>query len=322
MKKENSVIGWLYRLTTSGPIPKMVLSNYTREKLLQYHYGLSHNGRQINLKNPKTFTEKIAWYKLFYDNKNFENYLCKIKFKDFVKEKLGEGHTAKLYGAWMSVDDIDWDKLPNSFVLKSNCSSFGRNIIFVEDKNSLDIEKTKKEMMRWLDYRVEGVNGYSRGYYYVTPQIYAEELIGEIKEQPIDYKFFCFDGVPTYCYSAFEHFTNGVAQSSKIAIYDINWNVLPVIYKKSQCVPVEKPKHFDEMIEAAKILSKDLPFVRVDFYDLKNTFYVGELTFYSGGLDCCFTPESFNYEMGKHFVLPKKSKTHRIFNKNLQKTIK
>lgn len=321
MEKEKSFIAWLYDATTNGPIPKMVLSNRTREKLLQYHYARSHDGKELNLKNPQTFTEKIAWYKIFYDNKNFEKYLCKIKFKDFVKEKLGEGHTAKLYGAWTNVDDIDWDSLPKSFVLKSNCSSFGRNIIFVEDKDKLDKEKAKKDMVRWLDYRVEAVNSFSRGYYYVTPQIFAEELIGEIREQPVDYKMFCFDGVPTYCYSAFDHFDNGIAQSSKIAIYDMDWNVLPVLYKRSQCVPVEKPKHFEEMKKAAEILSAEFPFVRVDFYDLEDRIYIGELTFYSGGLDCCFTPEQFNYEMGKHFVLPKKSKTHRIFNTKLQRTI-
>lgn len=322
MKEELKPIYWLYYVTTSGSIPKMVLSNHTREKLLQYHYGRSHNGKKINLKNPERFSEKIAWYKLFYDNKDFEKYLCKIKFKDFVRETVGDGYTAKLYGAWTNVDDIDWDALPKSFVLKSNCSSFGRNIIFIEDKDTVDFEELKKTIVRWLDYRLEAVNGYSRGYYYVTPQIFAEELLGEIKEQPVDYKIFCFDGVPTYSYSAFEHFDNGVAQSSKIAMYDMDWNVLPVIYKNSQCVPVEKPKHFEEMKQIAAKLSKDIPFVRVDFYDTDDRLLIGEMTFYSGGLDLYFTPDIFDFEMGKHFVLPKKSKSHRMFRKGLQKTIK
>ena len=150
----------------------------------------------------------------------------------------------------------------------------------------------------------------------------AEELLGEIKEQPVDYKIFCFDGVPTYSYSAFEHFDNGVAQSSKIAMYDMDWNVLPVIYKSSQCIPVEKPPHFEKMKEIAAKLSKDIPFVRVDFYDTDDRLLIGEMTFYSGDMANKFTPDVFDFEMGKHFQLPKKSKPYCRFRPKLFKMIK
>lgn len=307
---------WLYKLTQKNIIPRIILPGWLKVILTKFLYE-GRNQKKIDLDNPKTFTEKIVWYKLFYDNPEFEKYICKIKIKDFVKDTIGDGHTAKLYGAWTRVEDIDWDSLPHSFVIKSNCSSFGRDIIFVDNKDDVDFDSIKPQLQQMLDYKRTGVNSLSRGYYYVTPMIMAEELLGEIKEQPVDYKIFCFDGVPTYAYSAYEHFADGVAQSSKIALYDTDWNVLPVSYKNSEIQPVEKPKHFAEMLDAAAKLSKGLPFVRVDFYDTDEKIYVGEMTFYSGGLGCSFNPESFDFEMGEKFVLPKKTKAKMIIRKDL-----
>ena len=292
-------------------IPRMSLSGKKKQEIVEYEFELI-NKRNVNLINPERFSDKIVWYKLFYNNKNFEQYVCKVKLKDFINETIGSGYTAKLYGAWDSVDEIDWDSLPKSFVLKSNCSSFGNNILFIEDKYRVNFEKIKEEVSPWLDFRNTAINSFSRAYYCVKPMIMAEELLGEIRNQPVDYKIFCFYGVPTFSYSAFEHFDNGKAQSSKIAFYDMDWNILPVIYKKSQCVPVEQPKHFEEMKEIAAKLSKNLPFVRVDFYDTDDRLLVGEMTFYSGDMANKFTPDAFDFEMGKKFVLPKKSRPHSI----------
>lgn len=301
-------------------LQRMMLPSTMKQEVVEYQFELQ-NKRKVDLDNPKRFSDKIIWYKLFYKNKNFEKLVCKERFKDFVKETVGDGYTAKLYGAWTNVDDIDWDSLPKRFVLKSNCSSFGSNIIFVENKDEENIEELKVKMRPWLDFKNTAVNSYSRAYYYVTPKIMAEELLGEIRKQPVDYKIFCFYGEPTYCYSAFEHFDNGVAQSSKIAMYNMDWNVLPVMYKKSQCVPVEKPKHFEEMKEIAAKLSKGIPFVRVDFYDTDDRLLLGEMTLYSGGLANRFTPDAFDFEMGSHFVLPKKKKQHRKLRLDLIKNI-
>lgn len=302
-------------------LQRMMLPSKKKQEIVEYQFEIKNN-RKVDLDNPKRFSDKIIWYKLFYKNNDFEKYVCKVKFKDFVKETIGDGYTAKLYGAWTNVDDIDWDSLPKSFVLKSNCSSFGNNILFVENKDEENIEELKEKVRPWLDFKNTAINSYSRAYYYVTPKIMAEELLGEIKEQPVDYKIFCFDGVPTYSYSAFEHFDNGVAQSSKIAMYDMDWNVLPVIYKSSQCIPVKKPPHFEKMKEIAAKLSKDIPFVRVDFYDTDDRLLIGEMTFYSGDMANKFTPDVFDFEMGKHFQLPKKSKPYCRFRPKLFKMIK
>lgn len=311
MKQKLQPIWWLNRIVEKNYIPRMSLSAKSREKLIAYNFKRM-NGRALDYENPKRFSDKIVWYMTFYENKDFARMLCKVDFKEYIKEKIGDGHTAKLYGSWERVEDIDWDSLPDSFVLKSNCSSFGNNIIFVENKNDIDFEKLKQKLKPWLDFRTSAINSFARGYYHIKPKIFAEEIIGDAKAQPVDYKLFCFNGVPTYAYSAFEHFCDGKPQSSKIAIYDMNWNVLPVKYKKSENMPVEKPKHFDEMVKAAEILSKDIPFVRIDFYDTDKTFYLGEMTFYSGGLSNSFTPDSFDFEMGEKFILPPKQRQPRM----------
>lgn len=302
-------------------MPRMSLSSSNKQKIVEYEFEII-NKRKVNLNNPERFSDKIVWYKLFYKNKDFEKYVCKAKFKDFVRQTVGEGYTAKLYGAWDSVDKIDWNSLPKTFVLKSNCSSFGNNILFIEDKEKEDFEQLKEKMRSWLDFRNTAINSFSRAYYSVKPKIMAEELLGEIRKQPVDYKIFCFNGVPTYFYSAFEHFDNGIAQSSKIAFYDMNWNMLPVIYKKSQCIPVDKPKHFEEMKEIAAKLSKNIPFVRVDFYDTDDRLLIGEMTFYSGDMANKFTPDAFDFEMGKKFVLPKKAKPYSVIKPKYFKGMK
>lgn len=307
MKNKLNPIWWLYRIVEKNKIPKAFLSNFEREALIKFIFKFN-NGRKLELKNPKRFSEKIIWYMLYYKNENLSNMICKVNVKEYVKDKIGDGHTAKLYGAWNDVNKIDWESLPQSFVLKSNCNSFGRCIKFIDNKDEIDFEELKKEVGSWIFN--PGLYSFSRGYYDIEPLLMAEEILGRARSQPIDYKIFCFNGVPTYCYSAFEHFDNGKAQSSKIAFYDMEWNQLPVQYKESECVPVEKPKHLDEMVEYAKKLSEGLPFVRVDFYDTDKV-YVGELTFYSGSMNNKFTPDSFDFEMGEHFVLPKKNKLHR-----------
>lgn len=300
---------WIYKFVEKNHIPKACLPNPIRIKLAKYIFE-NVNNRKLDLKSPKRFSEKIVWYMLYYDNLELQNIICKIKFKDYVKRKLGDGYTAKLYGSWKSVEEIDWDSLPQTFVLKSNCNSFGRGIMFIDGKNNFDFDELKDELKTWFVNK--GLYSFDRGYYNIEPQIMAEEMLGIARNQPVDYKFFCFDGEPKYCYSAFEHFDNGKAQSSKIAFYDSNWNVLPVKYKSSECVPVEKPKHFELMKEMAAKLSNGLPFVRVDFYETKDKPLVGEMTFYSGGMANGFTPDSFDFEMGSKFNLPNKTKFKRM----------
>lgn len=316
MNSKLSCIRLLNTVVEHNYIPRFSLTDHQRVQLLKYHYKLK-TGRNLNMREPKRFSEKIIWYMNYFDNPALADILCKVKFKNYVKEKLGDGYTAKLYSVWDDIDDINFDNLPNSFVLKSNCSSFGNNIIFIDNKKNVDIEQIKKEILPFLDYKNTAVNAFPRGYYKVTPKIFAEEIIGDAQNQPVDYKIFCFDGIPTYSYSAFEHFSDGKAQSSKIAFYDMEWNQLPVKYKQSETVSVPMPKHFEEMKKISSVLSKGFPFVRIDFYETDDRIYVGEMTFYSGGFSNSFTPDAFDFELGSKFVLPPKQKFKRIKRKDL-----
>ncbi|MBR5989798.1 MAG: hypothetical protein IK003_09780 [Prevotella sp.] len=261
-------------------------------------------GYRMDINNPRTFTEKIQWYKLFYQgNINLERLVDKYLFKQYIKEKLGEGYTIPLIGAWESVDELrrDWDKLPEVFCLKSTVQSDGKFIKFIHNKSSLDIEKLAKEIRKWLLPKNTLLSSYCRAYYNAVPRVIAEEYMENVCNQLYDYKFFCFDGVPFAVYAAMEHFES---EDYPIAFYDMDWKKLEVKYGHHRNDDVPKPKHLDEMIELSKKLSEGFPFIRVDFFDTEEKLYVAELTMYPGGGYIKYEPESFNEKMGEMFKLP------------------
>lgn len=239
-------------------------------------------GKELNFDNIKTFEEKLQVYKLYYEHPDFKRIVCKYKFKDYIKEKLGEeGYTIPLYGAWTDVEDIDFDSLPEVFVLKSNCQSDGKCIKFIKNKSQLNIDELKQELKEWLDPRKTLVDSYCRCYYDVTPMIIAEKYEEQIDGQLYDYKFFCFNGKPEFLYVAVDHFKD--SGKSAISFYDFDWNNLNIKYGDRQPADVPRPKNLEKMIEIAKKLSKDFPFVRVDFFEIDDRVMLSELTFYPGG---------------------------------------
>jgi len=259
-------------------------------------------GRPLDLDDPQHFTEKIQYYRLFYDHPDFPRICDKADFKEYIAEKIGQGYTAKLYGVWDDVNKINIDSLPEQFVLKSNCSSFGKGIILVTDKSSFDFEKIKPELKKWL--KKQNIDTYVNiSYRKVKPRILAEEYLPS-EGGLIDYKFFCFHGKPYCAYTAIEHFAHGKAVHSKISFYNLDWEPMDVKYGVSERCDLPKPKHYDEMLKFSRILSADFPFVRVDFYDTEEQLYVGELTFYPGGGYTRFKPRTFDMKLGKQFDLP------------------
>ena len=258
-------------------------------------------GYELDLKHPKTFNEKIQWYKLYYDNKEITRITDKYKFKSYVAEKLGsDKYTIPLLGHWYNAEDMrkDWNKLPKEFVLKCNLSYNGNNMTFITNKNEVDLDKLLNETITWLDPRNTMMNTCCCRFNNSTPCILAEEFLKQEGHTPNDYKFFCFDGVPYYVYVATAHFEKGM---SAISFYDLDWNMLDVRYADYLSVKVEKPKQFDEMLEIARKLSSGFPFVRVDFFNVAGKVYLSELTFDSGDGHRKFDPVSFDYEMGRLF---------------------
>ena len=293
----------------------MTLTDTQREKRLDKKYYSAVN-KHMNFENPVLFTEKTQWYKLYYDYPDLSRIVCKYNFKKYVAEKLGsDKYTIPLYGAWTSVDDIDWDSLPDKLVFKSNCYFGGMNIKIIKDKSAVDWKKLKEEMRYWLEPQNTLINSMCRAYYDVTPMIIAEEYMEQLDNQLYDYKFCCFNGKVHYALGIMNRFNNG---NFPVTYYDMDWNKLDVHQNKHPICDIDKPKHFDEMIELSEKLSKDFPFVRVDFFETEEHVYLSEMTFYPGDYSNCYEPESFDKELGDLFILPPKSPLGRKHRKDLK----
>lgn len=298
-------------------VPRMFLPYKVRELLLGRTFQRKM-GYRMDFRNPRTFNEKIQWCKLYYHHLDATRIADKVAFKSYVAERLGEGNTAKLYGAWDNVDDIDFHSIPLPYVLKSNCCGFGDCVRFVFGHEDLDPERLRCELRPWLDPMNTLIPQSARGYFHIMePLIMAEEFVGSGQTPPVDYKFFCFGGVPRYAYSASEHFQDGRAVSSEISFYDMDWNPLDVRYGTSKRHDLPKPTRFDEMRQVAELLSRGFPFMRVDFYDCGSTWLVSEMTFSSGAGFQKFEPQSFDLALGDLFELPPKNTDQERFRGDL-----
>lgn len=291
---------------------KMILEGTTglrrdwpEKKRIQYAMDLYERtqGYRFDINNPKLFTEKIVWYKLFYKRNDFDRIVDKCLFKDYIREKLGEGKTIPLIGVWDNVDALekDWDKLPEEFYLKGTLQSDGKSMMHIKNRSELSFQTIRNMVASWLDPRNTLINSFCRAYYDAVPRVIAEEYKAEVDGQLYDYKVFCFDGKPECFYVAVDHFPG---QLSHISFYDLDWNRLDVQYGKHPNCDVAKPREFDEMLRIAAKLSKGFPFLRVDFFETSDSLYVAELTLYPGGGQTPYHPESFNLLLGNKFNLP------------------
>lgn len=264
----------------------------------------NHMGYSFDLDNPKTFNEKLQWYKVYYMRDDFGRITDKYLFKSYVAERIGEGYTIPYYNVWTNIDDLlkDWSTLPEEFVLKSNLQANGNHIKFIHKKSSININKLKRELKSWLNPANTLLNSWDWHFYNSEPKILAEAFMSNFKDQLFDYKFFCFNGEPFCVYVAQEHFGE---HGSLISFYDMQWNKLDVRYGTHIVGDAQKPKHFDKMVQLAKELSSGFPFVRVDFFDTEEQLYVAELTFTPGGGVTPYYPESFNLLLGEKFILSK-----------------
>lgn len=256
----------------------------------------------LDLKNPKTFNQKLQWLKLNYFDPDMERCVCKYEFKKYVEEKIGPGYTLPLYGMWEDESDFSLEGLPNEFVLKSTVQSDGRHIIVVKDKNKLDLDKLKTVMSSWLLKRNTLCSSYCCAYSNLKPKIIAEQYLEGFDDALTDYKFMCFNGKAEMLFVVADRHSD-----MALNFYDLDWNLLPFTRKyPNSKEPLKKPKNFDKMVEIANKLAEPFPFVRVDFYESAdgNDIYVGELTFYPGGGYETFEPMEWDYRLGDMLELP------------------
>lgn len=276
------------------------LGLYFSEKLAKEIYRNKFN-KELNIDNPKDINEKINWLKYRSDTSIWTILADKYKVREYVKECGFEHMLIDLYGIWNKVDDIQFENLPNSFVLKTNhgCAT----VILVDDKSKIDMSKIKKQLNKWMKFKF-GIYTAEPHYINIKPCIIAEKYLkeeSELSTSLIDYKIWCFNGVP-YCIMVLLNRTEDNVCKS---LYTLDWipcfDKLAVIEKNTPIIP--KPKSLNQMIEASRVLSKSFPQVRVDFYEVAGKPYFGELTFTSlGGYMDYFTPD-FLLEMGSKVVL-------------------
>lgn len=275
---------------------------------LQFKYHLSYD---LNLDNPKTFNEKIQWLKLYYHDPLITKCSDKYLAREYIKEKISDEYLIPLISVYDNAEDIDFNTLPNQFVLKLNWGS-GQNII-VKDKNTLNIEETKNKLKYWMEfYNNHYYGSFEWSYKNITPKIVCEQYIEQFDGNLYDYKIFCFNGEPQFFKVNIEHIP-----VYKECFYDINWNKLDLITIASNSVlyegDVEKPHCFDLMLEIAKKIAKDFIFIRVDFYIIDNKLKIGELTFYPSNGMAKLEPEKWDYKFGELLSLPKTKKIEYNF---------
>lgn len=251
---------------------------------------------------PRSFYDKIFWMSANSDTSLWTALADKIKVREYVAERCGEGILPELYATYGSAADIDFDVLPDAFAIKTNngCAS---NYL-VRSKASADLEAIRSGLTRWLRFPYGELTGQLH-YAKIPPRILAEELLFQSDDPHamlVDYKFYCFDGEPRYCFAVSNRRLEEGNAHAKM-MYDLDWKPLASAFKAgTELAPVERPARLKDMIDVAARLSEDIPFVRVDLYEVDGAVRFSEMTFMPG-LNSGFT-EEFQRAMGRSISLP------------------
>ncbi|WP_229720521.1 ATP-grasp fold amidoligase family protein [Winogradskyella helgolandensis] len=278
---------------------------------VQYHYEY-FSGKKLNLQNPKEFNAKIEWYKVFYRPKILNTLVDKYEVRHVIENTIGKNYLNEIYGVYDNAEDIPFKDLPNQFVIKATHSS-GHNVI-VKDKSQLDIKKVSKKLKKWIKVNQYYRMGQEWAYKDVKPRYIIEKFLKQDdKSTLIDYKFYCFNGEPKFIDVHIDR-----EEDHKQGCFDLDFKVLPFgkskTYKSiSDGIP--KPTNLKEMIDLAEILSKNLPFVRVDFYSVNGKTIFGEMTFYPSDARKEFYPDEYNTIIGDYFELPKLENGQNVITK-------
>lgn len=271
-------------------------------------------GYWIDWKNPKTFSEKLQWLKLYNRKPEYTTMVDKYAVKEYVANIIGREYIIPTLGVWDSPEDIDWDSLPQKFVLKTTHGGGGSGVIICKDKSTFNkadaIAKLKNSLNECIYKSLR-----EWPYKNVRKRIIAEAFLEESK--PIknnadlpDYKFYCFDGEPVYCQVIRDR-----GSKETIDFYDMEWNHMPFVGLNPSFnngnpsfnngkTPVDKPVYLCKMIDVCRKLSKSIPFSRIDFYVIDDEIYFGEITFYPASGLGFFNPNEWDYRLGEMIKLP------------------
>ena len=263
-------------------------------------------GYEMDWNNPKDFNQKVNWLKIYGDSDTWARLTDKYEVRNYLKEKGLDECLVKLYGVWDKAEDIDFDMLPNSFVMKTTngCNT----VLLVKDKSKIDQEEIRRKFKEWLKLPM-GYATVEPHYLKIKPRIIAEELLVNDNPQStslVDYKFICLDGEPHMIMICADRV---LGERMSCSFYNMNWEYLPeqsLGQHAGNVVRIDKPKTFDKMLEVCRSLSKGHPEVRVDLYESGGNVYFGEMTFtFQGGYIDYITREKL-LEMGNLITLPQK----------------
>lgn len=289
----------LYLIWLIGRLmPKNITFDKVFLKLLYKH----KMRKKLNIDNPQTFNEKLQWLKLYDRNPKYTKMVDKYEAKEYVASIIGEEYIIPTLGVWENFDEINFDELPDQFVLK--CTHDSGGLVIVTDKNSFNKDEARKKINHCLK-RNYYTNTREWPYKNIKPRIIAEKyMVDESGYELKDYKFFCFDGICKIMYVS----SNSHKKNQQIAFFDMNYNSIPIErydYNDFKKLPV-KPKNFEKMKELVVRLSQNIKHVRLDFYEVNGKPYFGEFTFYTGSGFIPFKSESWDYMLGEWISLSKR----------------
>lgn len=257
--------------------------------------------RTLHLKNPRSFNEKIQWLKLYNRRPEYTMMVDKFAVKNYIEQLIGGQYLIQTIGVWESPEEIEWNKLPNQFVLKTTHGGGNTGVIICKDKSNFNTENAIKKLHESLD-----IDLYKRfrewPYKNIHKRIIAEEYIQSEDGDLKDYKFLCFNGECKYFFICSDRKTN-----LKIDFFDINWNHMPFIRgHENSDKEIHKPVSFDKMIDIAEKIAKEInvPLVRIDLYNINGRIYFGEITFFPASGMEPFQPEEWDYILGDQIQLP------------------
>lgn len=276
-------------------------SLYSDEMYLKMLFRLKM-GYKLDLKNPKTYSEKLMWLKLHDHTPEYSKLVDKFAVKEIVSKKIGEQYVIPTLGVWDRPEDIEWDKLPNRFVLKTTHGGGNTGVVICKDKASFDKEKAIEKLNKSLK---QDIYKTLREWPYknVPRRILAEQYIESGNNDLPDYKFFCFDGEVKALFIGTERGTGNV----KFDFFDADFNHLDLVQQhpmSGRDIPM--PVCFEEMKDVSSKLSKGIPHVRIDLYEVNGQVYFGEYTFYHHGGCVPFHPQKWDDIFGSWITLPKK----------------
>lgn len=261
-------------------------------------------GRTINWNNPERFTEKLQIYKMLSrSNTLMAQCADKADVRRFVSDKGLSDILIPLVGKgiYETEKDIDWAKLPEKFVLKDTLGGGGNSVIVCTNKKEFNKNETMQKCASWISHKYKHA-GREHVYDKKNHRIIVEQYLdtSDEKEGMVDYKFFCFDGMPKYLYVISNRI---LGKGAELGIYDINFNLLPYVRvdEKAPSHAIVKPKNYEHMIEIARRLSEGFPEVRIDLYNIGGRVFFGEMTFFDGSGYMTFSPDEFDFMLGKPF---------------------